>query len=238
MKGRRGPDSRMQVRRNPDVGVAIAPRRAAHRSIETAFFRALNRVVEPIVRAGLGSPRIAPSGFIVLETRGRKTGRLHRTPLVATRLGRHVFVATFRGERSQWVRNLAAEPRIRFWLGGKPRDATAFVMHKGKRFRIPKSLPSPIQRVTRLVAPYTEVGWAFAILSPAAAPGARRCDLRQGLRSNCSSRGTGRRARTRKESNLAAIVSCAGSCMRTLEATCRKMGQSRARAGTRRPSLG
>lgn len=144
----------------------MASRKSPLRSIEVEFFRTLNRVVEPMVRVGIGSPRIAPSGFIVLETRGRKSGRLRRTPLAATRIGSHVLVGTFRGKRSQWVRNLAAEPRSRFWLAGRPRDARAFVMHEGKRFRVPKSLPVPLQRVVRFLAPYTKVGWAFAVLSP------------------------------------------------------------------------
>ncbi len=144
----------------------MVPRKATQRSLEIEFFRTLNRVVEPMVRAGIGSPRIAPSGFIVLETRGRKTGRLRRIPLAATRMGCHVIVATFRGNRSEWVRNLAAQPRTRFWLGGKRREARAFIMHQGRRFRVPKSLPLPVQAVARLVAPYTRTGWAFAILSP------------------------------------------------------------------------
>ncbi|MET0988601.1 MAG: nitroreductase family deazaflavin-dependent oxidoreductase [Steroidobacteraceae bacterium] len=139
---------------------------AAQPSIEVQFFRTLNRVIEPMVRAGLGSPRIVPSGFIVLETRGRKTGRLRRTPLAATRIAQHVFVATFRGDRSQWIQNLAAQPRTRFWLGGKPRDAKAFLIHQDRRFRIPKSLPVAVQVVARLMAALTKAGWAFAILSP------------------------------------------------------------------------
>ncbi|MET0659418.1 MAG: nitroreductase family deazaflavin-dependent oxidoreductase [Steroidobacteraceae bacterium] len=139
---------------------------AAQPSIEVQFFRTLNRVIEPMVRAGIGSPRIVPSGFIVLETRGRKTGRVRRTPLAATRIAQHVFVGTFRGERSQWIRNLAATPSARYWLGGKPRDATAFLIYEGRRFRIPKSLPVAVQAVARLMAALTKAGWAFAVLRP------------------------------------------------------------------------
>ncbi|MCB1848305.1 MAG: hypothetical protein KDI04_13230, partial [Halieaceae bacterium] len=55
--------------------------------LEREFFRMLNRVVEPAVRKGVGSPRFLPAGLIVLETVGFKTGAKRRTPLVATRLG-------------------------------------------------------------------------------------------------------------------------------------------------------
>jgi deazaflavin-dependent oxidoreductase (nitroreductase family) len=138
----------------------------SRRSIEVEFFRALDRVVEPMVRAGVGSPRLAPGGLIVLETRGRKSGHLRRSPLAATRIGSHVLVGTFRGGRSQWIRNLAAQPRARFWLGGKAREARAFVMHDGKRLRVPKALPYPVRALLRRLAPYTRSGWAFAVLSP------------------------------------------------------------------------
>jgi deazaflavin-dependent oxidoreductase (nitroreductase family) len=134
--------------------------------IERQFFRTVNSVVEPMVRAGLGSPRIVPGGLIVLETRGRKSGRIVRTPLAATRFANHVVVGTFRGKRSQWVLNAAAEPKVRFWLGGCPREARAFVVREGKRFRVPKSLPRPLQYVVRKLAAYRNAGWAFAVLSP------------------------------------------------------------------------
>jgi deazaflavin-dependent oxidoreductase (nitroreductase family) len=153
----------------------MADRAAAGRSLEVEFFRMLNRIVEPAVRRGLGSPRLAPSGFIVLETVGRKSGELRRSPLAATRIGRHMIVATFRGDRSQWVRNLAAQPRTRYWTRGAPHDANAFVVREGAR--MPPSLPAPLQRVVRFLVPYTRAGWAFAVLSPRASErrkGARR----------------------------------------------------------------
>lgn len=144
----------------------MPPSEGAGRSLEADFFRTLNRVVEPLVRAGLGSPRLAPGGLIVLETRGRKSGRRYRTPLAATRLGGYVLVATYRGGRSQWVRNLARQRRARYWLGGRERRGRPFVLHEGKRFREPRSFPKPARRLLRLLQPFTELGWAFALLAP------------------------------------------------------------------------
>jgi len=135
--------------------------------LEREFFRRLNSVVEPAVRCGIGSPRFVPGGLIVLESEGFKTGNLRRTPLVAIRLQKYVFVTTARGDRSFWVKNLNKQPQVRYWLGGREREAKAFVMMPGKRYRRPRSLPSPVGKILDLLAPYTKAGWAFAVLAPA-----------------------------------------------------------------------
>lgn len=138
--------------------------------LEREFFRMLNRVVEPAVRRGIGSPCFVPGGLIVLESVGFRSGATRRTPLVATRLGRYVFVSTVRGERSFWVRNLRKQPRVTYYLGGRARQARAFVLMPGKRYRRPKSLPPLIAGITDFLAPYTRAGWAFAVLAPVAEP--------------------------------------------------------------------
>lgn len=134
--------------------------------LERNFFRLLNAVVEPAVRRGLGSPRFLPAGLIVLETVGFKTGIERRTPLAATRLGKYVFVSTFRADRSFWIRNLRKQPRVSFYQGGRRRTAEAFVVMPGKQYRRPKSLPPAIGGITDLLAPLTGAGWGFAVLMP------------------------------------------------------------------------
>jgi deazaflavin-dependent oxidoreductase (nitroreductase family) len=136
------------------------------RSIELEFFRMLNRIAEPRIRAGFGSPCLTPGGFIVLETRGRRTGRLSRIPLAATRIQDHVVVGTFRGGRSQWIRNLAADPHTRFWLGGRPRETKAFLVHSEARMHAPRSFPAVLRWIVSFLRPYTYAGWAFAVLAP------------------------------------------------------------------------
>ena len=139
--------------------------------LEREFFRMLNRVVEPAVRKGVGSPRFLPTGLIVLETVGFKTGVKRRTPLVATRLGKYVFVSTFRADRSFWIRNLRKQPRVSYFLGGRERAAKAFVVMPDKRYQRPKSLPEPIGRITDILANFTGNGWGFAVLMPVAKAG-------------------------------------------------------------------
>jgi deazaflavin-dependent oxidoreductase (nitroreductase family) len=139
---------------------------AARRGVEVEFFRFLNRWLEPQIRAGLGSPRLAPGGLIVLETRGRKTGRVVRVPLVATRIQGYVLVGTFRGGRSQWPKNLAAQPEVRFWMNGRARPAYATLIGASRRPRPLPKLPALLRLVVAFLVPYTRAGWVFAVLAP------------------------------------------------------------------------
>jgi len=136
------------------------------RSVEAEFFRVLNRIVEPRVRAGWGSPRLAPGGLVVLETKGRRTGRRSRVPLAAMQLRDHVVVTTFRGARSQWVKNAEANPQVRYWLRGRPRKARAVVLSPNGQDPDLRSLPAPLRLLARFLQPYTCAGWAFALLLP------------------------------------------------------------------------
>jgi deazaflavin-dependent oxidoreductase (nitroreductase family) len=135
-------------------------------SVEVQFFRMLNRLVEPKIRAGWASPRFVPGGLIVLETTGRRTGRRSRVPLAAIRIDGHVLVSTFRGHRSEWVRNLSAHPDVRYWLRGRPRQALALVISTRHRERGREELPAAVRWLVRLLVPYTYAGWAFAVLAP------------------------------------------------------------------------
>jgi len=136
------------------------------RSVEAEFFRVLNRIVEPRVRAGWGSPRLAPGGLVVLETKGRRTGRRSRVPLAAMQLRDHVVVTTFRGARSQWVKNAQANPEVRYWVRGRPRKARAVVLSPNGQDPDLRSLPAPLRLLARFLQPYTCAGWAFALLMP------------------------------------------------------------------------
>lgn len=90
------------------------------------FFRSVNSLVRPLVQAGLGSPAPVGPGAVVVETNGRKTGQPRPVPLLAWHDGRHLYVSTVR-QASQWVLNLEANPSLRVWLCGSPRDGQATI---------------------------------------------------------------------------------------------------------------
>ncbi len=83
------------------------------------LFRSINAVVEPAVRAGLANPVGPAAGIVVVETIGRRSGSLRRTPLLGVRSCDGLIVTTVRGD-SDWVKNLEHQPAARAWLHGRP----------------------------------------------------------------------------------------------------------------------
>ncbi len=134
--------------------------------LETDFFRALNQFAEPLIRMGFGNPLLWPTGTILIETTGRKSGRQFNVPVLATRVGGLIVFSTVR-RRSQWVQNLAANPEVRYWLGGKAREATAFVFTPAKPSSSPDNLPPSTICLARFLQQQSRLcGVSFAILAP------------------------------------------------------------------------
>lgn len=133
---------------------------------EQKFFRQLNRLVEPAVRKGFGSPRLLPGGLVVLESIGFKSGERRRTPLLSFGIGRYRVVSTVRGDRSFWVRNLLKQPKVNYFLGGRRRRAEAIVLVDG----LPASGTTPaspvLRMLTALLSRRAKNGLVIAILVP------------------------------------------------------------------------
>ena len=132
--------------------------------LASEFFRGFNQVMEPLIRAGLGAPFFSPIGAIVVETRGRRTGRRLDIPLIGLVFGDMVVVSTVRSG-SEWVKNLSANPEVRYWLRGKPVEATAVVVDSGRG--TPAGLPTRVERVAKVLEAQSRFcGGGFAILYP------------------------------------------------------------------------
>jgi deazaflavin-dependent oxidoreductase (nitroreductase family) len=82
--------------------------------------RLFNPLVKAAARAGL--PLF---GVAILETTGRRTGQLRRTPVGAALDGDVVWIVAEHGRRAGYVRNLEADPRVRIRLGRRWRSGVA-----------------------------------------------------------------------------------------------------------------
>jgi deazaflavin-dependent oxidoreductase (nitroreductase family) len=135
---------------------------------ETAFFRTLNAFMEPLIMAGYAAPVFWPTGMIVLETTGARSGLPSRAPLLGTIVDGCVFVSTLRGSRCQWVRNLRARPEVRYWLGGREHRGRARLFAPGARLPASDGFP-PLARIAAdaLLPPARLFGWTFAVIGPA-----------------------------------------------------------------------
>ncbi|MEW6131141.1 MAG: nitroreductase/quinone reductase family protein [Acidobacteriota bacterium] len=138
----------------------------AFTNLQNDFFRNLNLVVEPWIRLGVASPVCTPTGLIVLETTGRKSGRKFNVPLLATRFGRYVFVSTFRSE-SQWVKNIEANPPVRYWIGGKAHVGVALVLSQDSTGDNLENLPPTLRNFAQNLNQYFRAfGGYAAVLLP------------------------------------------------------------------------
>ncbi len=131
--------------------------------LEKNFFRTLNQYVEPVIRAGVGSPGLVPVGVVVLETKGRKSGRIYKTPLVASGLADLLIVSTIR-PNSQWVKNLAVTPQTTVWLRGQARRVNAYLIDETASANLPT--PSPLVKLllNQLSPLGNRTGVTFAVL--------------------------------------------------------------------------
>lgn len=59
---------------------------------------------------------IVPPGYALLETIGRKTGKARRTPVGDARVGDRFWIVAEHGMSAGYVRNIAANPRVRLKL--------------------------------------------------------------------------------------------------------------------------
>jgi hypothetical protein len=134
--------------------------------IEARFFSAINRLTEPAVRAGLGSLWVMPAGMVVLEVSGRRTGEIRRVPVLAAEIGEYVVVSTLRVQRSEWLRNVLANPDIRYWIRGRPHDARGLAILPGAD--LPEVEDEDLRCVVEALS-RQGIAWgaAFVVLIPA-----------------------------------------------------------------------
>jgi deazaflavin-dependent oxidoreductase (nitroreductase family) len=93
-------------------------------TIQRAFEKYL---FNPMMRMGLRMG-IAPKAFALLETTGRRSGLLRRTPVGSALDGSTLWLVAEHGERCAYVKNLVADPRVRVKIGRAWHSGTATLM--------------------------------------------------------------------------------------------------------------
>jgi deazaflavin-dependent oxidoreductase (nitroreductase family) len=72
----------------------------------------LNPLVRALFRIGISPPMTA-----LIETTGRRSGKIRHTPVNCVRDGQTVWIIAQHGSHAGWVRNLQADPHVRARLG-------------------------------------------------------------------------------------------------------------------------
>ncbi|MFB6813723.1 nitroreductase/quinone reductase family protein [Streptomyces sp. NPDC056347] len=91
---------------------------ADFRELKFKAVTALQRnVVNPLARRSKAQ--------ILLETTGRTSGRPRRTPVGGRKVGQEFWLVSEYGTKSQYVRNIQADPRVRVRIGGRWHNGTA-----------------------------------------------------------------------------------------------------------------
>jgi len=77
----------------------------------------------------------------LLETTGRKSGKPRRTPLGGQRIGNEFWFVSEFGERSEYVKNIKANPNVRVRLNGRWHDGVAHLLPDDDPHERLRSLP-------------------------------------------------------------------------------------------------
>ncbi|MEV0638703.1 nitroreductase family deazaflavin-dependent oxidoreductase [Streptomyces sp. NPDC050619] len=77
----------------------------------------------------------------LLETTGRTSGLPRRTPVGGRRVGNSFWLVSEFGERSQYVRNIKADPRVRVRIRGRWHTGTAHLLPDDDPIARLRSLP-------------------------------------------------------------------------------------------------
>jgi deazaflavin-dependent oxidoreductase (nitroreductase family) len=80
--------------------------------------------VNPLMRA-MFAIGVTPPGMALVETVGRRSGAIRRTPIACFPDGDTLWLIAQHGRHAGWVRNFEQRPQVRVRLGRHWRDGTA-----------------------------------------------------------------------------------------------------------------
>jgi deazaflavin-dependent oxidoreductase (nitroreductase family) len=85
------------------------------------------RLLNPLMRRLLERD-LAPRGWALLETTGRRSGQPRRVPVGNGLRGEHFWIVAEHGRHADYVRNIERDPRVRVKVGRRWHEGTAHVL--------------------------------------------------------------------------------------------------------------
>jgi deazaflavin-dependent oxidoreductase (nitroreductase family) len=85
------------------------------------------RLLNPVMRRALEAG-VAPRGWALLETTGRRSGLPRRVPVGNGLRGGHFWIVAEHGRHADYVRNIERDPRVRVKVGRRWRHGTAQIL--------------------------------------------------------------------------------------------------------------
>jgi len=79
-----------------------------HRVVHTLQKYFLNPPIKLLLAVG-----VAPPGYALLETIGRKSGKPRRTPVGNGHIGNEFWIVAEHGKKAGYIRNIESNPRVR-----------------------------------------------------------------------------------------------------------------------------
>jgi deazaflavin-dependent oxidoreductase (nitroreductase family) len=116
------------------------------RRLSTALARYL---VNPVAKLAVRLRLVR--GWAILETRGRRTGEPRQTPVGNGLVGETFWIVAEHGSKAGYVRNIAADPRVRVFVNGRWRSGTARALPEDDPLERQRSLPALNARFVRLM---------------------------------------------------------------------------------------
>ena len=108
-----------------------------HQIVHTLQKYVLNPPIKLLFAIG-----VAPPGYALLETSGRKTGKARCTPVGDARIGHRFWIVAEHGMKAGYVLNIVRHPRVRLKL----REGFRARWHSGTAHVLPDDDPRARQR--------------------------------------------------------------------------------------------
>ncbi len=97
-------------------------------------FKKANKLVVPLYRSRILPLLGAGKFFLLLIARGRKTGKIRRTPVEYFKHEGNIYIFSGRGVKSHWYKNIIANPNdVRIQLGFRTRKVKPVVVTDPER---------------------------------------------------------------------------------------------------------